>query len=63
VQKVRYLRLCRGYLTFDEGIDPGVMPLPHGWWPANANVLVDDKGLDPITDFPSSRSFLARVVQ
>lgn len=62
VQKVRYLRLCRGYLTFDKGIDPEVMPLPHGWWAANANVLVDDKALDPIMGFLSCRSLLARVV-
>jgi hypothetical protein len=38
------------------------MPLPHRWWPANANVLVDDKAPDPIMGFPSCRSFLARVV-
>ena len=49
-------------VTFDKGIDPGVMSLPHGWWTANTNVLVNDKGLDPITGFPSCRAFLARVV-
>jgi len=50
-------------VTFDKGIDPGVMSLPHGWWTANANVLVDDKTLDPITGFPSCRAFLVRVVK
>jgi hypothetical protein len=48
--------------TFDKGIDPGVMSLPHGWWTANANVLVDDKGFNPSTGFPACRSFFARVV-
>jgi anaerobic selenocysteine-containing dehydrogenase len=49
-------------VTFDKGIDPGVMSLPHGWWTANANVLVDDKTLDPITGFRLPR-ILVRVVK
>ncbi|RQD77606.1 MAG: dehydrogenase [Candidatus Syntrophonatronum acetioxidans] len=44
-------------------IMPGVISMPHGWAEANANLLTDDKNLDEITGFPSSRSILARVIK
>ena len=40
---------------------PGVISLSHGWEDANANLLVDDKNLDPVSGFPPCRAFLARI--
>lgn len=42
---------------------PRVLSIPHGWDRANANVLISDCDLDPITGFPAYRSCLARLVK
>jgi len=41
----------------------GVISIPHGWDEVNANVLTDDRNLDPVTGFPANRCFLARIVK
>jgi len=47
--------------TYNEGILPGVVHLPHGWEEANCNLLIDDEARDPISGFPSLKSQLCRV--
>lgn len=42
---------------------PGVISMSHGWDTANANELIDDEKLDPVTGFPGARSVLARIVK
>lgn len=46
-----------------DDIDPRVIFIPHGWNDANANILTDDRLLDPVTGFPPARSLLARIVK
>ena len=48
---------------YTDEIDPRVIFIPHGWNDANANVLTDDRLLDPVTGFPPARSLLARIVK
>ncbi|MBP7528025.1 MAG: hypothetical protein KA801_08875 [Syntrophorhabdaceae bacterium] len=35
----------------------------YGWDAPNANELIDDEKLDPVTGFPGARSVLARIVK
>jgi len=44
-------------------IHPRVVSVQHGWDEANANVLTDDKGGDPVSAYPGFRSVLCRVVK
>lgn len=44
-----------------EDIKPEVIFIPHGWDEANANILTDNKVLDPVTGFPGDRSLLVRI--
>lgn len=46
---------------YTSQILPRVIAIPHGWHEANANVLTDDAGLDPVTGFPADRALLARI--
>ncbi len=40
----------------------GVVSIPHHWaGEANANTLVDDKNLDPVSGFPPFKSLLCQV--
>ena len=42
----------------------GVVALPHHWPDdANANALVDDRSLDPISGFPPFKSQLCQVTK
>ncbi|MDP2725926.1 MAG: molybdopterin-dependent oxidoreductase, partial [Dehalococcoidia bacterium] len=59
----------------NEGLNPGVAQIHHGWWQgckelgedgygwdsANANVLIDNKHNDPYTGTPDMRGALCRV--
>jgi len=47
--------------TYDEGILPGIVHLPHGWEEANCNMLTDDEARDPISGFPGLKSSLCRI--
>jgi anaerobic selenocysteine-containing dehydrogenase len=44
-----------------DDILPGVISLLHGWTEANANLLTDDRSLDPISGFPGFRSLLCNL--
>jgi anaerobic selenocysteine-containing dehydrogenase len=45
-----------------DTILPGVVSLPHHWaGEANANLLIDDQGLDPVSGFPPFKSQLCQV--
>jgi formate dehydrogenase (coenzyme F420) alpha subunit len=50
-------------VRLSEATDPRVVRLPNGWSEANANLLTDCtvESLDPISGFPSARSFLVRL--
>jgi len=48
---------------YSDEIDPRVIFIPHGWSNANANILTDDRVLDPVTGFPPARALLARIVK
>jgi formate dehydrogenase (coenzyme F420) alpha subunit len=50
-------------VRYTDEIDPRVIFIPHGWNDANANVLTDDRLLDPVTGFPPARSLLARIAK
>jgi len=50
-------------VRYSDEIDPRVIFIPHGWNEANANVLIDDRLLDPVTGFPPARALLARIVK
>jgi anaerobic selenocysteine-containing dehydrogenase len=50
-------------VRYTDEIDPRVIFIPHGWNDANANILTDDRMLDPVTGFPPARSLLARIVK
>lgn len=59
----------------NEGINPKVVQVPHGWWQgckelgqeeygwdgANVNVLIDNKHNDPFTGTPDMRGILCKV--
>lgn len=47
--------------TYEEGILPGVVHIPHGWEEANCNILTDDLSRDPVSGFPALKSQLCRV--
>ena len=47
--------------TYQEGILPGVVHIPHGWNEANCNLLTDDESRDPVSGFPALKSQLCRV--
>jgi anaerobic selenocysteine-containing dehydrogenase len=49
----------RAKITKD--ILPGVVAISHGWKEANVNILTNNKGLDPISGFPSFNGLLCRV--
>jgi anaerobic selenocysteine-containing dehydrogenase len=44
-----------------DALQPGVVSAPHGWADADANRLIPDEGLDPISGFPPFRSSLCQV--
>jgi anaerobic selenocysteine-containing dehydrogenase len=46
-----------------EDIHPKVVSIPHGWAEANANILTDDEGRDPISAYPGFRSVLCRALK
>jgi anaerobic selenocysteine-containing dehydrogenase len=50
-------------VRYTDDIDPRVIFIPHGWNEANANVLTDDRLLDPVTGFPPAIFLLARIVK
>ena len=50
-------------VRYTDEIDPRVIFIPHGWNEANANILTDDRLLDPVTGFPPARALLARIVK
>ena len=50
-------------VRYADEIDPRVIFIPHGWNEANANILTDDRLLDPVTGFPPARALLARIVK
>jgi anaerobic selenocysteine-containing dehydrogenase len=46
-----------------EHIRPDTVSLLHGWEEANANLLTDDAGCDPILACPPLRSGLCRIAR
>lgn len=44
-------------------IHPEVVVVPHGWAEANANLLTDLSGLDPISGFPAFRSRACQIAR
>lgn len=48
-------------IALDARIHREVVALPAGWAEANANVLTDDRALDPISGFPAYRSTVCRI--
>ena len=46
-----------------DDIHPRVFSLQHGWEEANANILTDDKGNDPISGYPAFKSVMCRVTK
>lgn len=44
-----------------EDLPMGTIYISHGWDEANANILTDNRDLDPITGFPPDRALLARI--
>ena len=46
-----------------KDIHPRVVSIQHGWSGANANLLTDDKGRDPISGYPGFRCLLCQVTK
>jgi len=46
-----------------EDVDPRVVSIMHGWSEANANLLTDDVGRDPVSGYPSFKALLCRVAK
>jgi anaerobic selenocysteine-containing dehydrogenase len=46
-----------------EDIHPKVVSVQHGWDEANANILTDDEGRDPISAYPGFKSVICRVTK
>lgn len=44
-------------------IHPEIVVVPHGWAEANANLLTDVSGLDPISGFPAFRSRACQILR
>ncbi|MCL5264058.1 MAG: molybdopterin-dependent oxidoreductase [Chloroflexi bacterium] len=57
----------RGQVKFKarvtDSILSGVVSASHGWAEANVNLLIDDKGLDPISGFPPYKAQLCQVTR
>jgi len=57
----------RGSITLKakltEDIHPKIVSLQHGWDEANANMLTDDKGLDPVSGYPGLKSVMCRLAR
>ena len=55
----------RGRVLFEarvtDRVHPGCVVIPAGWSEANANLLTDEKYLDPVTGFPGFRSGVCRI--
>ena len=51
----------KSYAKLTEDIHPKVVSIQHGWSEANANVLTDDMGRDPVSGYPGFRSVLCRI--
>jgi anaerobic selenocysteine-containing dehydrogenase len=47
--------------SYNDGILPGVVHIPHGWEGTNCNILTDDKARDPVSGFPGLKSSLCRI--
>jgi anaerobic selenocysteine-containing dehydrogenase len=43
-------------VKLNDGVFPGTVFIPHGWAETNANILTDNRNLDPISGFPSLKS-------
>lgn len=51
------------YAKLTNDIHPRVVSIQHGWSEANANILTDDKGHDPVSAFPGFKSVLCRITK
>lgn len=62
-----FVESLRGRITVTvkctTSILPGIISMSPGWEKANANLLTNDDGLDPVTGFPAARSLLARITR
>ncbi|MFC1944800.1 molybdopterin-dependent oxidoreductase [Chloroflexota bacterium] len=46
---------------FTDDIMPGVVSVPHGWTESNANVLVDDTPVDPVSGYMAFTGLLCSI--
>jgi len=46
-----------------EDIHPKIVSMQHGWDEANANILTDDEGRDPVSGYPAFKSVMCRLAR